>query len=172
MISILILLITIHVLLLHFGTQIGEKGRKNVFVQNLFFIAEAVLVLAFSLMWSIFSAKDSKIYALGVAAIGIVLLFSGIIGTISVLREASDELITEKLSDIRIVHAGYHNRSRKLEGIANGRRSWFMMRGADKALVEQIKKSGRKQVTVTYHPSNRRIESIQMGDDSINTSTI
>lgn len=135
LIVLLILLITIHVLLLHFGTQIGEKGRKNVFVQNIFFIAEAVLILSFSLMWSVFSAKDSKIYALGVAAIGIILLISGIIGIISILKEA-DELITEKLSDIRIVPAGYHNRSRKLEGMVNGRRSWFVMRGADKALAE------------------------------------
>ena len=170
LIVLLILLIIIHVLLLHFGTQIGEKGRKNVLVQNIFFIVEAVLVFAFSLMWSVFSAKDSKMYALGVAAIGIVLLISGIIGTISVLREASDELITEKLSDIRVAPAGYHNRSRKLEGMVNGRRSWFMMRGADKALAEQIKKSGRKQVTVSYHPSNRRIESIQMVDGNINNS--
>lgn len=123
MIAILILLITIHVLLLHFETQIGEKGRKNVFIQNVFLIAEAVLILAFSLMWSVFSAKDSKMYALGVAAIGIVFLISGIIGIRSILRETSDKLITEKLSDIRIVPAGYHNRSRKLEGMVNGRRS-------------------------------------------------
>lgn len=110
-------------------------------------------------------------YALGVTAIGIILLVSGIIGIISILREASDELITEKLSDIRIVPAGYHNRSRKIEGMVNGRISWFMMRGADKALAEQIKKSGRKQVTVIYHPSNRRIESIQT-EDNIDISMI
>lgn len=143
LIVLLILLITVHVLLLHFGTQIGKKGHKNVVVQNIILIAEAAFVLAFSLMWSVFSAKDSRMYALGVAAIGIILLVSGIIGTISVLREKSDELITEKLSDIRIVPAGYHNRSRRLEGMVNGRRSWFMLRGTDKALAEQIKKAER-----------------------------
>jgi hypothetical protein len=162
MIVLLILFIIIHVLLLHLGTQIGEKGRRNVFLQNVLFIAEAVLFLVFSLMWGTFSAKDSKIYALGVAVIGIVLLISGIIGGTGILREASDELITEHLSDIRVTRAGYHNQARKLEGISNGRRSWFIMRGADKALAEQIKNSGRKQVTVIYHPSNRRIESIQV----------
>ena len=87
---------------------------------------------------------------------------SGTIGVIGICRESSDALVTEKLSDVHIVPAGYHNKSRKLEGTVGGKRVWFILRGADRRIAEQIKKNGGKRVTVTYHPSNHRIESIQI----------
>lgn len=157
----LILSLLIHVLLIRTGTQIGEKGRRNVLLQNLFCIVESVIIMILSLMWARNSAPNSIFYALGAAAIGFVLLISGIIGLRGVLRESPDDLVTETLLGIRVEPAGYHNQDRKLEGMANGKNSWFMLRGGDKALAEQIKRSGFSQVTVVYHSSNRRIESIQ-----------
>lgn len=159
-IALIAVLVIIHMLLIHSGTQIGEKGRKNMLLQDILYIAESVLLFAFSLVWWMLSEPDSKLYALVIAAIGILLLIGGAVGLRGILRESSEDLVTENLTEIRIVPAGYHNQARRLEGMVNGKNSWFMMRGADKALAEKIKKSGRRQVTVVYHPSNRRIESI------------
>ena len=89
-------------------------------------------------------------------------MIGGIIGLKGTLGETPDDLVTEYLSDIRIVLAGYHNQDRKLEGTANGAYSCFMLRGADKALAKRISESGRDHVTVVYHSSTRRIESISM----------
>lgn len=158
----LILFLTIHILLLHFGTHIGKKGHKNVLLQNLFCIAEALTVLILSWMCVMFFQPDKRIYVLGAAVIGLILLVSGIIGIRGTLRETPEDLVTVCLSEIRIVPAGYHNQDRKLEGVVNGTKSWFMLCGADKALAKRIKDSGRNHVTVVYHSSNRRIESISL----------
>ncbi len=162
MVVLLILFLTIHVFLLHTGTQIGEKGHRYILLQNLICIVEAMIVLSLSWVWAAIPESGNRIYALAAAAIGIVLLISGIIGIKSILKESPDDLITEDLSDIRIVPAGYHNQDRKLEGVSNGTHSWFMLRGADKALAQRIKDSGRNHVRVVYHSSNRRIESISL----------
>ncbi len=162
-VALFIFSLIIHVLLIRFGTHIGEKGHRNVLLQNLFSIIEAFLVLIISWLWIMnYGSSGNRIYAIFTIIIGLILLVSGIIGIKGILRESPEDLVTESLSDIRITPAGYHNQDRKLEGMANGTHSWFMLRGADKALAKSIKESGQDHVTVVYHSSNRRIESIYL----------
>ena len=159
----LILLLAVHLLLMSFGTQFGKTGRRNVFLQNVFCIAEALTVLLLGAGLTVNAEPDDRIYVLGAVAVGIILLICGIVGTRSILKETPDDLTTAELSDVRIVSTGYHNHSKQLEGMSNGTRVQFILRGADKAVAEQIKDNGCDRVMVVYHSSSHRIESIDLG---------
>ena len=135
------------------GTQIGAKGRRNVILQNIFCIIEAVL------LWVFVLTTDTP-YAISISIFGAILCICGAIGLRGISKESSDDLVTEYLTDIKITSAGHRTLSKKLEGLSDGKPSWFMLRGADKAIADTIKGSNR--VTVVYHKSNRRIESISL----------
>ena len=160
LIFLFILLMMIHIVLLHYGTQIGKEGHRNIILINAFFIAESLLIFAIGLLWGINPEVNRRLYAIAFIVFGVILLIIGTAGMRNILRETPNDLVTEELSDVRIVYAGYHNQDRKLEGTVNGAYSWFMLRGGDKTLAQQIEDSGKTHVTVVYHSSNRRIESI------------
>ena len=84
----------------------------------------------------------------------------GIIGFCRILNEKQDTLITEKLSNIRVVRTGYHNQNRKIEGIVNEEKRSFILRGKDKALARNINDSNLNYIIIEYHSSTHRIESI------------
>ena len=159
-VALLIFLLIIHMILLSCATNIGKKGHKNMMIKSLFGIAESLLSFVIVLIWFINFNPSNKAYLVGIAIFGIVLFISNIIILKGLLRETSNNLVTEVLSDIRIVPTGHYYRALKLEGIANGSRSFFIFRGPDKAIIQQIKESGLNQVTIVYHASNRRIESV------------
>ena len=144
------------------STNIGEKGNKNMRIRNVLFIIEGILTMTLSLVWITSFESNSKIYILFVMFIGLVFLISGVIDIKGILKESSNDLVTEELSDVKVIPAGYHNRDRKLEGMVNGDYRCFMIRGVDKAIAEQIKTNGLNNITVTYHSSNHRIESISI----------
>lgn len=159
-IILLVLFAVIDVLLFPLSTEIGREGHKNVFIKNLFYVAESVLSFIISAMWAVYSDSSTKLYALGIIVIGLIALVGGVVGINGIFKENQNNLATETLTEIRIVPAGYHNHDRKLEGTVNGKNSWFILRGVDKKWVKKIKESGKSQVTIVYHPSNRRIEEI------------
>ena len=163
LVVLLILLLAVHLLLMSFGTQFGETGRRNVFLQDVFCIAEALTVLLLGAGLTVNAEPDDRIYVLCAVAVGIILLICGIVGTRSILKESLDDLITAKLSDVRIVSTGYHNHSKQLDGMSNGTRVQFILRGADKAVAKQIKDNGYDRVMVVYHSSSHRIESVDLG---------
>lgn len=150
---------TLNIALLLTGTSIGDKGRKTAIARNVLSIVEFPLLLIVSIIW--FANDDnSKLYPIIIMLIGLLFLICGIIGLKNVLVERKDNLVTEHLTNIHAIPAGYRNLDRMIKGMANGKESWFMLRGADKAIAKLIKQNNVTEVTVTYHPSNRRIESI------------
>lgn len=149
-----------HMILLFCGTNIGKKGRKNMMMQSVFGITEALFIFVISIIVFIKFEPTNMFYLLAFVLVGIILLLVGIINIRGLLRETPDDIVTETLSDVHIVPTGYHNMARKLEGKVNGSSSFFILRGPDKVIAQRIKENDLKQVTIVYHSSNRRIESI------------
>ena len=148
-----------NIALLLTGTSIGDKGRKTAIARNVLSIAEFPLLLIVSIIWFA-NDNNSKLYPIIIMLIGLLFLICGIIGLKNVLAERKDNLVTEHLTNIHVIPAGYRNLDRMLKGMVNGKESWFMLRGTDKAIAKLIKQNNVTEVTVTYHPSNRRIENI------------
>jgi hypothetical protein len=142
-------------------TQIGAEGRGNVLEKNFLLICESASVPVIGVLWNDIAAKDDRLYVISIFVVAAALFLNSVVAFVVVLRESEDALITEVLSDVRIIPAGCHNKSRKIEGTVNGKRIWFILRGDDKYLAEEIKKSNIRQVTVKYYPSSCRIESVK-----------
>ena len=164
LIILLIALLIAHFFILHTGTQIGEKGHKNALSQNIIGIFEAVIVLILGIFWALNSYGSYRLYSLGGILLAGILLISSIIGLKGVLAETREDLSTERLTNIEVIPDGYRNHSRRIEGIANGKRSWFLLRGVDKIIARNIEQKHPSHILITFHPSNRRIESILIED--------
>ena len=153
------IILMIHIFIIHFGTEIGKDGYRDTFMKNLFYIVEGLLILIISLV----SLKNFKLKLntlIGAMIVSIVLIIFGIIGSYILLTESQDDIITEKLTNIRIERSGYHNQNMKIEGIVNEEKRYFILRGRDKALVKSIKDNGNNYIIIVYHYSSKRIESI------------
>lgn len=143
------------------GTRIGKRGRKNIIQRCVVNVICAALIIAFSFVWGKGNGyiKEGGICAAAAAAVGVILMVCGIVEIKKTLGETENDLITEELSEVRVIHiAGINNKI--LEGTAGGEKRRFAMFGADKDLAKLIRKKGIKQITVTYHASDNRIEAI------------
>ena len=98
------------------------------------------------------------VMAVAVAATGAIVLICGIISIKKILAETDDDLVTEELSEVNIIHIGFNHKV--LEGTVNGEKRRFSMLGADKDIAKMIANRKIKQITVTYHTSDNRIEAI------------
>ena len=105
---------------------------------------------------------DFNYYIYGIIAIGLIFLICNIVIFCGILKETQDDLITEELSNISIVYAGYSNHDRMLKGIVRGEKRFFMLRGKDKEIAKSIKDSNPNYIVIVYHSSNHRIESISI----------
>lgn len=143
------------------GTRIGEKGRKDIIRRCCVNIICAVLTIALCFVWGKengYTEGSGNFIAAAAVVIGIIVMICGIVEIKKTLGETKDDLITEELSDIRVIHVGMNNKI--LEGTADGKKRRFPMMGADKDLARQLKRKEISKVTVTYHTSDNRIESI------------
>lgn len=148
-----------HILMIHFGTEIGKEGYRDTFIKNIFFIVEGFLILIISLM--AFRNFNLNLKSLIVCmVVSLMFIIFGIINSYILLTESQDDLITEKITVIRIERAGYHNQDIKIEGVVNEEKRYFILRGRDKKMVKNIKESVDNNIVIVYHPSNQRIESI------------
>ena len=131
-------------------------------MQNILGVSEGIIVVLLSTISLLQKEFEiNRLYSYLFLPIGLTILLASCINIKAILMENPKDITTEHLTDIRIIPAGYHNMDRKLEGFSNGQRSSFMIRGADKVIAESIKKSGQECITISYHSSNRRIESIK-----------
>lgn len=129
-------------------------------IRSLLGIVVSFLILILGLIWIMNFEFNYYIY--GIIAIGLILLISSIVTFCGILKEKKDDLITEELSNISIVYAGYHNHDRMLKGVVSGENRFFMLRGKDKKIAERIKESNPNYIVIVYHSSNHRIESISI----------
>jgi hypothetical protein len=111
-------------------------------------------------MWIYYSEPDQKKFILFVIPICLILLLLIITSIKNLLKEKPDNLKTETISNIRISRAGYRTFDKRLEGTVNGNYKQFLFRGTDREIAKIIKNNNINQVTITYHPSSNRIESI------------
>lgn len=121
----------------------------------------AVLTIALCFVWGKengYTEGNGNFIAAAAVVTGIIVMICGIVEMKKTIGETKDDLITEELSDIRVIHVGMNNKI--LEGTADGKKRRFPMMGADKNLARQLKRRGITKVTVTYHTSGNRIESI------------
>ena len=148
-----------HIYLVSTKTQIGEEGHRNVILQNVFCIAEAVALIGLGLVWILSPGIDRGFWLFAVG-LGSGLLLCGVVMLLKTRKESPGDLITERLSEVQIVPAGYHNRDLQLRGMSGGSLRTFMIRGRDKRLLKKI--AGESDVLeVSYHTSTHRIEAIR-----------
>lgn len=159
-IILLAVLAVCHMAVMYNRTYIGQKGRTNTLMQNIFLIAEGCLILAVCILWPEDNNIEIKISLLLLAAIGALFIFLGIGGIKRLLREVVSGTSTVVLTDITLSPTGYHNRAVKMEGTNNGKRIWFILRGADAKWIKEFCADDTKYLTVVYYPSSQRIESI------------
>lgn len=148
--------------MISFCTHVGEKGYKNDLIEFILGIILGALTVPLGMICYSKFESTGKIYAIFIIALGLVFILCSIIIIQGLLKEKAGNLVTETLVNVRVIPAGYHNRSRQLEGYVNGSYSSFMFRGVDKALVKNI--NSNSTVTVVYHSSNRRVESITINN--------
>lgn len=139
------------------GTQIGEKGKKDSLLRCSINITASVLAILISFM-CLREELMKPVMAAAVAATGAIVLICGIITIKKTLAETDDDLVTEELSEVNIIHIGFNHKV--LEGTVNGGKRRFSMFGADKDIAKMIANRKIKQITVTYHTSDNRIEAI------------
>ena len=148
-----------NILLLHFGTFIGQAGHRNTVAVNLCFITVAVLLLLLGVISGVVLHKKAVYCVLVLLCVGIAMFIIGAVGMRDVVRETSDKPVTAEMSDIRIESAT-GGRDKRLEGTVDGEHIYFMLRGKDRFLAQQIEKSRPTHIKVVYYPSTRRIESV------------
>lgn len=139
------------------GTQIGEKGKKDSLLRCSINITASVLAILISFM-CLREELMKPVMAAAVAATGAIVLICGFITIRKTLAETDDDLVTEELSEVNIIHIGFNHKV--LEGTVNGEKREFPMFGADKDIAKMIANRKIKQITVTYHTSDNRIEAI------------
>lgn len=158
-ITILVLSTLSNMFLMFFGTHMGEKGHRTVFLENLFCTVSALSAIAVGGIWAEIDPEGKK-WALLIIVIGSFLFICSVFGIKNILKESREDTVTVMLTDIRITIAAAYGR--QLEGMADGRRQLFMLRGADRAIARRLKNSGQKNITVVYHPATHRVESVNM----------
>lgn len=139
------------------GTQIGEKGKKDSLLRCSINITASVLAILISFL-CLREELIKPAMAAAVVAAGTIVLICGIITIKKNLAETDDDLVTEELSEVNIIHIGFNHKV--LEGTVNGGKRRFSMFGADKDIAKKITNRKIKQITVTYHTSDNRIEVI------------
>ena len=159
-IILLAVLAVCHMAVMHNRTYIGQKGYKNTFIQNVFAIIEGCLILAVCILWPENNNIEIKISLSLLAAMGALFIFLGIGGIKRLLREIANGTSTVMLTDITLSPTGYHNRAVKMEGTNNGKRIWFILRGADAKWIKEFCADDTRYLTVVYYPSSQRIKSI------------
>ena len=168
----LLIVLCARMLLANTSTHIGPKGRRSTIWENLLLIIGTFLALILGRLYAERGLYDEHgtICTIAIAVMGIIVLAGGIIGMKGVLAESADKLVTETITDIRITYAsGRYVYARMLKGKAGNAHRQFILKGAvDIKLANKIKESGRNSLTITYHPSSQRIESIkEFGNEQI-----
>lgn len=139
------------------GTQIGEKGRKDSLLRCSINITVSVLAILISFL-CLREELIKLVMSAAVATTGAIVFICGIITIKKTLAETDNDLVTEELSEVNIIHIGFNHKV--LEGTVNGGKRRFSMFGADKDIAKKIANGKMKQITVTYHTSDNRIEAI------------
>lgn len=139
------------------GTQIGEKGKKDSILRYSINITASVLAILISFL-CLKEELMEPVMASAVTATGAIILICGIITIRKILAETDNDLVTEELSEVNIIHIGFNHKV--LEGTVSGEKRKFPMFGADKDIAKMITNRKIKQITVTYHTSDNRIEAI------------
>ncbi len=165
-IILLAVLAVCHMAVMYNRTYIGQKGRTNTFMQNIFLTAEGCLILAVCILWPEGYNSEIKICLSLLAAMGALFVFLGMGRIKRLLRESVSGISTVILTDITLSPTGYHNRAIKMEGTNNkdGSRIWFVLRGADAKWIKKFCADDTRYLTVVYYPSSQRIESISHHD--------
>ena len=135
--------------MISFCTHVGEKGYTNNLIEFIIGIILGALTVPLGMICYSKFESTGKIYAIFIIVLGLVFILCSIIIIQGLLKEKTGNLVTETLVNVRVIPAGYHNRSRQLEGYV-------------KALVKNI--NSNSTVTVVYHSSNRRVESITINN--------
>ena len=133
------------------------KGEKDSLLRSSINITASVLAILISFL-CLREELMEPVMAVAVAATGAIVLICGIISIKKILAETDDDLVTEELSEVNIIHIGFNHKV--LEGTVNGEKRRFSMLGADKDIAKMIANRKIKQITVTYHTSDNRIEAI------------
>ena len=149
-------------------TEIGAKGKRNVLLKSVCLTAVSLLAILFGLMQIAYSTPGGVAGAVGAMATGAAVFVCAVVWGRGIMRENPDDIVTEKLSGVHVSPAGYHNRERMLRGMTNGRETGFLFRGADRKIAEDIGRSRKMEVVITYHRSDRRIESLSVIDNGGN----
>lgn len=145
-------------------TQIGEKGRKNVLIFNVFQILSGFLFLFLALVSAGQESMNKPIDIIIFSIIGILFIVGGIFVSVRTLAEKEEELITQHMTNVKAYKGSLWNtyrRSSSISGYVNGKYTIIqIIGGKDQIWIQRIKESGQKEITVRRYAASNRVHSI------------